>query len=470
MTGYSAGSTMIDVNIIKECSKELQISLDRPSPPSKQAKVIEFDSSYREPQAIKLKRKPESSNKAASLKIAGIVITIVLIFGIGASFFYMFRIEQSLNSLKQNNEILMSEDSGKNSEKLSLEIADFEGITEDPSTDEFIAENDQSDDKIAEIIVPENPSDNEIEEYDTIPKSEVKNLAVEDTEKLPLEIADSQGTTEDTSIDKLAEEKDQSDQTIAVINIPEEQPDNEIEEYDTVRKSEAKNLAVEDTQKKSLKNADFDVTKEKITTNYLSVETVENDEKIAGINVSKEQPDNETEESKTDVLLDSQIAKVYVPKRKVSDRKDFLVNDGKQTIAKEVDQNIKRSNSRQSLILPEHKFIIHFKYNSVDLDSQAFEILKEIVEIFSQNSKSEITVEGYADSNGDFNYNKKLSQFRSNIVESYLISQGVAKSNIKAIGLGSQNPIGNNRTRKGRSKNRRVEIKVKIGKNGNSMD
>ena len=351
-----------------------------------------------------------------------------------------------------------------------MEIADFEGITEDTSTDEFIAENDQSDDKIAEIIVPENQPDKEIEEYDNVPKSEVKNLAVEDTEKLPLEIADLQRTTEETSIDKLAEEKDQSDQTNAVISIPEEQPDNEIEEYDTVRKIETKNLTVEHTQKKSLKNADFDVTKEKNTTKNISVKTVQNDEKIIEINVAKERPDNEAEKSKAVVLLDSQIAEVYVPKRKVSDRKDFLVNDEKQTIAKEFDQIIKPSNSQQSLILPEHKFIIHFKYNSVDLDSQAFEILKEIAEIFSQNPKSEITVEGYADSIGDFNYNKTLSQFRSNIVESYLISQGVAKSNIKAIGLGSQNPIGNNRTRKGRSKNRRVEIKVKIGKNGNSMD
>jgi len=46
----------------------------------------------------------------------------------------------------------------------------------------------------------------------------------------------------------------------------------------------------------------------------------------------------------------------------------------------------------------------------------------------------------------------------------------VAKSNIKALGLGSENPIGNNKTQEGRSKNRRVEIRVKIGNNHNLMD
>jgi len=40
----------------------------------------------------------------------------------------------------------------------------------------------------------------------------------------------------------------------------------------------------------------------------------------------------------------------------------------------------------------------------------------------------------------------------------YLISQGFPAENIKAAGYGSSQPIGDNKTKKGRQENRRVEI------------
>ena len=162
----------------------------------------------------------------------------------------------------------------------------------------------------------------------------------------------------------------------------------------------------------------------------------------------------------------SEVVEAYVQRKESSDIQNLNKNDEKQLIVKKVDRSSGEPNARQALKL-EHKFTIYFKHNSADLDNEAFDNLKEIAKIFSQNSDSEITIEGYADSIGDSNYNKTLSQFRSNIVEIYLIAQGVAKSKINATGLGSKNPIGNNRTQKGRSKNRRVEIKVKLKENDN---
>jgi outer membrane protein OmpA-like peptidoglycan-associated protein len=78
------------------------------------------------------------------------------------------------------------------------------------------------------------------------------------------------------------------------------------------------------------------------------------------------------------------------------------------------------------------------------------------------NTDSETIIRGYTDSQGDYNLNKKLSRYRADIVKSYLVTKGIANSRIKAIGLGSQNPIADNITREGRSKNRRVEINVKM--------
>ena len=40
----------------------------------------------------------------------------------------------------------------------------------------------------------------------------------------------------------------------------------------------------------------------------------------------------------------------------------------------------------------------------------------------------------------------------------FLVSKGFPAANIKAVGYGPSNPIGSNKTRKGRQQNRRVEV------------
>lgn len=72
------------------------------------------------------------------------------------------------------------------------------------------------------------------------------------------------------------------------------------------------------------------------------------------------------------------------------------------------------------------------------------------------NLKFEIV--GYADSNGSFEFNDKLSLGRVNSVRNYLTQNGVPSQNLIPIGKGELSPIASNSTSEGRSKNRRVEI------------
>ncbi|MGB5421448.1 MAG: OmpA family protein, partial [Desulfobacterales bacterium] len=51
-----------------------------------------------------------------------------------------------------------------------------------------------------------------------------------------------------------------------------------------------------------------------------------------------------------------------------------------------------------------------------------------------------------------------VSEFRANIVKSYLVGKGVDPSRITVYGLGPKDPIGSNATEEGRSLNRRIEI------------
>ncbi len=67
-------------------------------------------------------------------------------------------------------------------------------------------------------------------------------------------------------------------------------------------------------------------------------------------------------------------------------------------------------------------------------------------------------VEGHTDSTGSDKINTKLSQERADAVMNYLITNGFPSDLIRAEGHGSAQPIGDNKTKKGRQENRRVDI------------
>jgi OOP family OmpA-OmpF porin len=67
---------------------------------------------------------------------------------------------------------------------------------------------------------------------------------------------------------------------------------------------------------------------------------------------------------------------------------------------------------------------------------------------------------GHTDSVGSDAYNQKLSIKRSEAVKAYLVSKGIEKSRVYTEGKGEKQPVADNKTGEGRSKNRRVEIEV----------
>ncbi len=69
-----------------------------------------------------------------------------------------------------------------------------------------------------------------------------------------------------------------------------------------------------------------------------------------------------------------------------------------------------------------------------------------------------LEIDGYTDNTGTPAVNKKLSQKRAEKVMEYLISKGVEKEKLTAVGYGATNFIADNKTDEGRKENRRVEI------------
>ncbi len=84
--------------------------------------------------------------------------------------------------------------------------------------------------------------------------------------------------------------------------------------------------------------------------------------------------------------------------------------------------------------------------------------LESIVKILDEFKETKFHIEGHTDSTGSDKINNKLSQDRADAVKNYLIENGFPAENLDSKGFGSANPIGDNKTRKGRQENRRVEI------------
>jgi len=71
-----------------------------------------------------------------------------------------------------------------------------------------------------------------------------------------------------------------------------------------------------------------------------------------------------------------------------------------------------------------------------------------------------VRVDGHADATGKAAYNQQLSERRADSVAKALIDVGMPAQNIHTRGLGSTQPVANNRTSAGRTENRRVSIVV----------
>jgi outer membrane protein OmpA-like peptidoglycan-associated protein len=87
-------------------------------------------------------------------------------------------------------------------------------------------------------------------------------------------------------------------------------------------------------------------------------------------------------------------------------------------------------------------------------------ILDEIVDVMKKNPKAKFVVEGHTDSTGSKAVNLAISEKRAMAVRNYLVKQGIDASRLEAGGFGEEYPIADNKTRAGRAKNRRVDIKV----------
>ncbi len=94
------------------------------------------------------------------------------------------------------------------------------------------------------------------------------------------------------------------------------------------------------------------------------------------------------------------------------------------------------SNEPPPMVPEEAMYLVFFNWDSYSLSSGAMNVLKAVAEEVGKNTPSQINVQGYADTSGPADYNKKLAFKRGGAVRDALVKLGINADliNIKSHG------------------------------------
>ena len=137
--------------------------------------------------------------------------------------------------------------------------------------------------------------------------------------------------------------------------------------------------------------------------------------------------------------------------------KDTVVVTVRDTVIVEVPVEVIKE---KEPAIPSFNKCVQFDFNSVTLTPAAKNVLDQAVAILKNDSTVTAHIEGNTDSIGSEAINQKISVKRAQAVADYLVNCGIDASRITSEGFGKTRPVDTNATKKGRARNRRVEIRI----------
>lgn len=103
---------------------------------------------------------------------------------------------------------------------------------------------------------------------------------------------------------------------------------------------------------------------------------------------------------------------------------------------------------------------VFFDTNKAKIQKRSNKLLDNVAKVMLAHNELKFEVQGHTDDRGDDNANLDLSSRRAAAVVVYLTSKGVPADHLESKGFGETQPIADNKSAKGRAKNRRVVFKI----------
>jgi OmpA-OmpF porin, OOP family len=101
---------------------------------------------------------------------------------------------------------------------------------------------------------------------------------------------------------------------------------------------------------------------------------------------------------------------------------------------------------------------VQFETGKSVLLAKSLPVLDEVVTLMNQYPEYSLKISGHTDNQGNDDKNLTLSKARAQACYDYLVSKGVKAERMSHDGYGETQPVGDNATKEGREKNRRVDF------------
>ena len=103
---------------------------------------------------------------------------------------------------------------------------------------------------------------------------------------------------------------------------------------------------------------------------------------------------------------------------------------------------------------------IYFETGKAILRPESEEALNQVLRFLENNPSMRLEISGHTDNTGSLRINQKLSGDRASSVVNYLVGKGIPQEMLESKGYADTQPVAENNTTEGRTKNRRVEFIV----------
>jgi len=104
---------------------------------------------------------------------------------------------------------------------------------------------------------------------------------------------------------------------------------------------------------------------------------------------------------------------------------------------------------------------ILFASSQARIKPESHVVLDRVSSVLQQCPDAYVEIIGHTDNTGLSDSNLVLSKNRAQAVVNYLVQKGANENHLSASGMGSTQPIADNKTATGRAKNRRIEFTIK---------